>query len=132
MSEEKKVNLASHPTTEDNATWHLQLHDNEAGGYALLPGSPERTLQFKKIWDKDSFKENAYFREFKSVSGKYKGEDIFATSTGCGGVGAELAIHELNEIGVHTLWRRATVWAINTDSVSAILPRHFISVNSVS
>lgn len=81
MSEEKKVNLASHPTTEDNAMWHLQLHDNEAGGYALLPGSPERTLQFKKIWDKDSFKENAYFREFKSVSGKYKGEDIFATST---------------------------------------------------
>ena len=54
----------------------------------------------------------AYNREFRSISGYYKGVKVIAISTGIGGSSASIAIEELKHIGVDTMIRIGSCGAL--------------------
>lgn len=109
MSDEK-VNKASAPKSKNEGVYHLQLREGDVPGYVILPGAPERTMVIAEDWDK--VEEVAFYREYKTVRGEYKGMDIACTSTGIGGPSSEICIHELNVVGVHTCVRVGTTGCI--------------------
>ncbi|MFD1781602.1 nucleoside phosphorylase [Fredinandcohnia salidurans] len=108
----EKVIKASRPT-EGEALYHIRLQEGDVPEYILLPGAPERTLKIAEGWN--DVEEVAHYREYKTVRGNYNGVPIAATSTGIGCPSAEIAIHELNEIGVHTAIRVGTTGCIVPD-----------------
>lgn len=106
----EKINRASAPTAENDGVYHLQLRKGDVPGYVILPGAPERTVKIAKNWE--HAEEVASYREYKTVRGTYKGIPVAATSTGIGCPGAEICIHELNVLGVHTCIRVGTTGCI--------------------
>lgn len=110
---EQEINKASAPKAENQGVYHLQLKPGDVPEYVILPGAPERTLKIAKDWD--NVKEVAFYREYKTVTGEYKGMDIGCTSTGIGGPSSEICIHELNTLGVHTCIRVGTTGCIVAD-----------------
>ncbi len=104
------INKASAPHAENTGVYHLRLKKGDIPGYVLLPGDPGRTLRIAKNWD--NVKEVAYYREYKTVTGTYKGMPLATTSTGIGCPGAEICIHELNVVGAHTCIRVGTTGCI--------------------
>ena len=109
MSEEA-VNKASAPKADNEGVYHLRLKQGDVPGYVILPGAPERALKIAKNWENP--KEIASYREYKTVTGTYKGMQLAATSTGIGGPSSEICIHELNTLGVHTCIRVGTTGCI--------------------
>lgn len=105
-----KINKASAPESENNGVYHLQLKKGDVPEYVILPGAPERTLKIAKNWS--DVKEVSSYREYKTVTGKYKDMDIACTSTGIGCPSSEICIHELNTLGVHTCIRVGTTGCI--------------------
>ena len=95
-----ETNKASAPKAENAGVYHLQLKQGDVPGYVLMPGAPERCPVIAKHWD--SSKEVASYREYKTISGTYKGVPIACTSTGIGGPSSEICVHELSVLGVHT------------------------------
>ncbi len=110
---EKNVNLASAPKADNEGVYHLRLKEGDVPGYMLIPGAPERTLVIAKNWQ--DVQERAAYREYKTVTGSYNGMAQGATSTGIGCPGAEICIHELNVVGVHTCVRVGTTGCIVPD-----------------
>jgi len=74
------VNRATAPKAANAGVYHLQLKPGDVPPYVILPGAPERTLKIARDWT--DVKEVASYREYKTVSGKYKDMFIAATSTG--------------------------------------------------
>lgn len=107
------INKASAPKSKNEGVYHLQLKEGDVPGYVILPGAPERTLVIAKDWQ--NVEEVAFYREYKTVRGKYKDMDIACTSTGIGGPSSEICIHELNVVGVHTCIRVGTTGCIVSD-----------------
>ena len=111
--EEKEINKASAPKAENQGVYHLQLKPGDVPEYVILPGAPERTLKIANDWEE--VKEVAFYREYKTVTGRYKDMEIGCTSTGIGGPSSEICIHELNTLGVHTCIRVGTTGCIVAD-----------------
>jgi len=107
---EEKINKASAPKAENEGVYHLQLKKGDVPPYVILPGAPERTLKIAKNWD--HVKEVASYREYKTVTGEYKGMEMACTSTGIGGPSSGICLHELNTLGVHTCIRVGTTGCI--------------------
>jgi len=83
---------------------HLKIDKIEK--YVLLPGDPGRIDRIRKYL---SNTENLNFnREFRSLSGEYKGIKISAVSTGIGCPSAAIAVEELAKIGAKVLIRVGT------------------------
>jgi len=110
MIMEENMNKASAPKAENEGVYHLQLKPGDVPPYVILPGAPERTLKIARNWE--DVKEVASYREYKTVTGKYKGMDMACTSTGIGGPSSEICLHELNTLGVHTCIRVGTTGCI--------------------
>jgi len=98
------------PKAHNEGVYHLQLKQGDVPGYVILPGAPERTHVIAKNWN--DVREAASYREYKTMTGTYKGMKIAATSTGIGGPSSEICIHELNTLGVHTCIRVGTTGCI--------------------
>lgn len=115
-------NKASAPQSEKGGVLHLDLKQGDVPPFAILPGDPARTLIIAEEWE--NVNEVAYNREYKTVTGIYKGLDIAAVSTGIGAPSSEICIHELHEIGVHTCLRVGTTGSIseNFDCGDLIIP----------
>jgi len=79
----------------------------------ILPGAPERTMIIARNWE--DVKEVASYREYKTVTGSFKGVPIGTTSTGIGAASSEIAIHELSTLGVHTCVRVGTTGVIQPE-----------------
>lgn len=109
----KKINRASAPKAANEGVYHLQLKPGDIPGYVILPGAPERTMKIAKNWS--DVQEIASYREYKTVTGTYKGMKLAATSTGIGGPSSEICLHELNTLGVHTCIRVGTTGCIVPD-----------------
>jgi len=108
--QEKEINKASAPKSDNKGVYHLQLKQGDVPEYVILPGAPERTMKIAKDWEE--VKEVASYREYKTVTGKYKDMEIGCTSTGIGGPSSEICLHELNTLGVHTCIRVGTTGCI--------------------
>jgi len=104
---------AAAPTDDDGKVYHLRLAKGDVPQYMILPGAPERTTIIAQNWD--DVLEVAQYREYKTVTGRYKGVPLGTTSTGIGAASSEIAIHELFTLGVHTCIRVGTTGVIQPE-----------------
>ena len=95
----------------DNCEYHIRLKKGDIPPYVLLPGAPERVNIISSLWEQAV--PLAYNREFRSAKGFYKDTQMACVSTGIGTTSAEICIHELNNIGVHTAIRIGTTGCIS-------------------
>lgn len=92
---------------------HLRCGIEDTAEYAILPGDPQRIERIKTFLE--DVKEVAYNREFRTISGYYKGVKVLVTSTGIGGPSTCIAVEELNNIGVKTMIRIGSCGALQPD-----------------
>ena len=104
---------ATAPTDDAGKVYHLRLGAGDVPQYMILPGAPERTTIIAGNWE-DAV-EVASYREYKTVTGRYKGVPVGTTSTGIGAASSEIAIHELSVLGVHTCIRVGTTGVIQPE-----------------
>ena len=82
---------------------HIQLTDAVDMDCAVVVGDPARVDVMAKFLDEpEKIMEN---REYRTVTGTYKGRKILAMSTGIGAPSAAIGIEELHNIGVKTVIR---------------------------
>lgn len=65
--------------------------------YVLLPGDPGRVPRIAQLLE--NAREIANNREFRTITGKYKGIDVSICSTGIGGPSTAIAMQELANLG---------------------------------
>lgn len=89
---------------------HIRCRKEDAAKYAILPGDPQRVERAEKYLE--DVKEIVFNREYKSITGYYKGIRILVMSTGMGGVSVGIAVEELKNIGVETMIRIGSCGAL--------------------
>ena len=103
MSEKKSM-------LDGEKQYHIQLKEGDIADFVILPGDPGRVDFIAQHFDNP--KEIAFNREYKTVTGTYKGRPVSVTSTGIGCPSAAIAIEELANIGAKTLVRIGTSGAM--------------------
>lgn len=91
---------------------HIRCSNRDAAEYAILPGDPGRVGRVKQYLE--NIKEVAFNREFKTITGYYKGVKVMVTSTGVGGPSTAIAVEELRRIGVKTFIRIGSCGALKS------------------
>ncbi|CCG56116.1 uridine phosphorylase [Brachyspira pilosicoli WesB] len=86
--------------------YHIKLKKGDVARYVLLPGDPKRVEYIASFLDDVEFK--ADYREYVTVTGKYKNVPVSVTSTGIGGPSASIAMEELIKVGADTFIRVGT------------------------
>jgi uridine phosphorylase len=102
-----------HPKASDTEQYHLACKKGDLTEYLLVPGDPDRLPKITKFWD--SAREIATHREFRSFTGKYKGVQVSALSSGIGPASMAIAVNEASNIGVKTFIRVGSTGAIQKD-----------------
>jgi len=101
---------ADDPSTREGRQYHIQCNKGDLAKYLLVPGNPERIPKIVEQWEQA--RDVAYHREFRSVTGKYKGTDISAISSGIGSACMAIVVHEATALGVDTFIRVGSTGAI--------------------
>jgi uridine phosphorylase len=94
----------------DSVQPHIRIGTADSAKYAILPGDPQRVDVVARFLEQP--KELMYNREFRTVSGLYKGVKVLVTSTGIGGPSMGIAVEELRNIGVETMIRIGSCGAL--------------------
>lgn len=82
---------------------HIMCGEGDVARYVLMPGDPGRVL---RIGEKlDDYREVAFNREFRIITGSYKGVPVTVCSTGIGGPSTAIAVEELAKVGAETIIR---------------------------
>lgn len=89
---------------------HIQLDESIHAEAAILPGDPAR-VDAIAVYLED-VKEETFNREYKSITGTYKGKRILAISTGMGGASTAICVEELADLGVKNLIRIGSCGAL--------------------
>lgn len=84
----------------------------DMGNYVLLPGDPHRIDTCVAQWDEGTHRTYDLIRGFRSATGKYKGVQISAFSTGIGGPSLESPFTTLVSSGIDTFIRIGTTGTI--------------------
>ncbi|MFP4536040.1 MAG: nucleoside phosphorylase, partial [Spirochaetaceae bacterium] len=92
---------------------HLRCSADNVAPVVLLPGDPGRCEKIAAYLENPV--EVASNREFKTVTGSYRGMPVSATSTGIGGASLAIAVEELVRLGAHTLVRVGSAGAVLPD-----------------
>ena len=110
---------------------HIQL-EKIAARCAIIPGDPKRLDHIAKYLDE--VKELAYNREFRSLSGKYKGMEVIAISSGVGSSSASIVVEELRHLGVEAMIRIGSCGALqnNIDLGDLVIPEGAIRDDGAS
>lgn len=82
---------------------HIRCATGDVAPYVLLPGDPGRISAVAR--QLDEWHEVAHNREFRTITGTYRGMPVSATSTGIGGPSAGIAVEELIRVGARVLVR---------------------------
>lgn len=82
---------------------HILCKKGDIAPYVLLPGDPGRVLRMMKLLDKA--REISFNREYRVVTGKYKGVPVSICSTGIGGPSTAIALEELINLGAKVFIR---------------------------
>jgi len=93
--------------------YHIDLKPGDVGRYVLLPGDPARVGRVAKYLEHPV--EVAYKREYRTVTGYFKGIKVSATSTGIGCPSTAIAIEELANVGADTFIRIGSTGALHPD-----------------
>lgn len=91
---------------------HIQLDESINATAAILPGDPARVDIIASYLE--DVKEETFNREYKSVTGTYKGKRILAISTGMGGASTAICVEELADIGVTDMIRIGSCGALQS------------------
>lgn len=91
---------------------HIQLDESINATAAILPGDPARVDVIASYLE--DVKEETFNREYKSVTGTYKGKRILAISTGMGGGSTAICIEELADLGVTDMIRIGSCGALQS------------------
>ena len=91
--------------------YHIKLKKGDIARYVLLPGDPKRVGFIAKYLDEAILK--ADYREYVTITGKYKNIPVSITSTGIGGPSASIAMEELIKIGADTFIRVGTAGGLS-------------------
>ncbi|MEN1759941.1 nucleoside phosphorylase [Anoxynatronum sibiricum] len=89
---------------------HILCQPDQVAPQVLLPGDPARVLRVADFLDE--WKEIAFNREFRTITGTYRGMPVTVTSTGIGGASAAIAVEELAACGVRTMIRIGSAGAV--------------------
>ncbi len=82
---------------------HIRLSSELGVKYAIMPGDPARLDRISPFLE--DVNEIGFNREYRCLTGTYKGVKILAISTGMGGASTAIAIEELKNIGVEAMIR---------------------------
>jgi len=104
-----------HSIKADKIQYHIACKKGDLAEYLLVPGDPDRVPKIVKFWD--SAREVSCHREFRSITGKYKGVSISALSSGIGPACMAIVVNEASAIGVHTFIRVGSTGAIQKNSM---------------
>lgn len=102
---------------------HIQCRKGDIANIVLMPGDPGRVEVVGSLLD--SYSEVANNREFKTITGTYKGTPISVTSTGIGCPSTAIATEELIACGAKILIRIGTcggAWREDIKPGSVIIP----------
>lgn len=91
---------------------HICLESLPGVRYAILPGDPARLDRVAVHLEQ--VQQLAYNREFRSLTGLYKGVPVLAISTGIGGSSAAICVEELHNIGIEAAIRIGSCGALQT------------------
>lgn len=89
---------------------HILCQPDDVAAQVLLPGDPARVLRVAEHLDE--WKEIAFNREFRTITGTYRGMPVTVTSTGIGGASAAIAVEELAACGAKTMIRIGSAGAV--------------------
>lgn len=92
---------------------HIQLDSGINATAAILPGDPARVDAIAAYLT--DVKQEQFCREYKSVTGTYKGVRILAISTGMGGPSTAICVEELADLGVTDMIRIGSCGALQSD-----------------
>ena len=92
---------------------HIQLDASIHTTAAILPGDPARVDAIAAFLT--DVREEGFNREYKSITGTYKGRRILAISTGMGGPSTAICVEELADLGVTDLIRIGSCGALQRD-----------------
>lgn len=89
---------------------HIRCTQEDGAAYAILPGDPKRVDRIGEFLT--DVKEITFNREYKSITGYYKGVKVMAISTGMGGPSVAIGVEELANIGVKAMIRIGSCGAL--------------------
>lgn len=89
---------------------HIRLDETIGATAAILPGDPARVDEVAAFME--DVKEEAFSREYKSITGTYKGRRILVISTGMGGASTAICVEELADLGVKDMIRIGSAGAL--------------------
>ena len=89
---------------------HIHLDPGIGATAAILPGDPARVDVIASYLT--DVREEAFNREYKSITGSYRGKRILAISTGMGGPSTAICVEELADIGVTDMIRIGSCGAL--------------------
>ena len=92
---------------------HLLCQPGDIAENVLLPGDPERVLRVAE--ELSEVKEIAFNREFRTITGNYKGMPVTVSSTGIGGCSMGIAVEELYNCGAKNLIRIGSCGAMQPE-----------------
>ena len=90
--------------------YHIQMKEGDVADFVILPGDPGRVETIANHFD--TAEVVAHNREYKTMTGKYKGRSVSVTSTGIGCPSTAIAVEELGNIGAKTFVRMGTSGAM--------------------
>ncbi|MBW4829075.1 MAG: nucleoside phosphorylase [Clostridiaceae bacterium] len=93
---------------------HILCNNEDISEYVILPGDPQRATRVAEGFLED-WEEIAFNREFKTITGKYKGVLVTITSTGIGGPSTAIAIEELIACGAKYFIRIGSGGAVQSN-----------------
>ena len=88
---------------DDDLQYHVQLKKGDVSDFVIMPGDPGRVEFIAEHFDSATLV--ADNREYKTMTGKYKGRSVSVTSTG-------IAVEELANVGAKTFVRLGTSGAM--------------------
>jgi len=104
---------ADKPSTREGRQYHIRCKKGDLAKYLLVPGDPERVPKIVKHWEES--REVAYHREFRSFTGRYRGTEVSAISSGIDPSCMAIVVNEAANIGVDTFIRVGSTGAIGAD-----------------
>jgi len=90
----------------EKRTWYLKVKPSECAEHVILVCDPARQSMFAS--QMQDIREVASEREFRTLSGAYKGSPVSVISVGIGAPSAVLVLEELWELGVKVVLRAGT------------------------
>jgi uridine phosphorylase len=102
-----------HPTLIGGEQYHIRCKRGDLAKYLLVPGDPDRVPKIAKLWEE--YREVSCHREFRSFTGKYKGVQVSAMSSGIGPAAVAILVNEAARVGVETFLRVGSTGALQED-----------------